>query len=118
MATALPLRVTPDGRLAQQDPVDAILAMIRVMAGTTASTWPHARWFGLLETFLEASAREKQDHEGLKDALNAALGHLGVTGYVVEAVTTGPLDGSGRRSFELTLRDPGGRSCFGRVAAS
>lgn len=115
--TALPLRVTPEGRLAQQDPLEAVLETIRVMAGTTATTWPHAPWFGLFELFTEAAGRQKQDHESLKDALNLALGNLGVAAYTVQAVTTGAADGSGRRSFQLTLLDRQGQALFGRVDA-
>ncbi len=117
MLTALPVRVTPDGKLAQQDPLDAVLGLIRIMAGTTSTTWPHARWFGLLELFLEAAGREKQDHETLKDALNTGLQNLGVTDYRIQSVTTGPLDGGGRRSFQLTIQDPAGQALFGQIGA-
>jgi len=114
---SLPLRVSPDGRLAQQDPFDAVLSTIRVMAGTTATTWPHAPWFGLFEQFTEAATRQKQDHEALKDAINLALGRLGVPGYKVHSVTTGPIDGSGQRTFQLTIHDPAGQARFGSVGA-
>jgi hypothetical protein len=117
MLTALPLRITPDGRLDRQDPLDAVLGMIRVMAGTTRTTWPHAPWFGLFELFTEAAERQKQDHEALKDSLNTALAKLGISGYTVHAVTTGSIDGSGRRSFQLTIHDPAGQALFGKVGA-
>lgn len=117
MPTAIPLRVTPDGKLLQQDSFDAVLGLIKVMAGTTATTWPHAKWFGLYEAFAEAARREKQDHEGLKDALNTAFGELGVTAYTVDAVTTDLIDGSGRRGFRLTLIDQAGQARFGEMAA-
>ncbi len=114
---SLPLRVKPDGRLDEQDPFDAVLASIRVMAGTTKTTWPHAPWFGLFEQFIEAATRQKQDHESLKDAINLGLDRLGVSGYKVHAVTTGPIDGSGQRTFQLTIHDSAGQALFGSVGA-
>ncbi len=118
LSTGLPLRVTPDGKLAQQDSFDAVLGLIKAMAGTTATTWPHARWFGLLEQFNEAARREKQDHENLKDAINAGLGELGVADIRVQSVTTGTIDGHGRRTFQITMVDGRGEARFGQVAAA
>ena len=117
MSIALPIRVMPNGTLAQQDPFDAVLALFGKMAATTSATWPHARWFGLYEAFLEASRREKQDHEGLKDALNTALSELGASAYVVKAVTTGVIDDQGVRHFQITMADETGRARFGDLAA-
>lgn len=117
MATGFPLRVMPDGKLVQQDSFDAVLGLIKVMAGTTATTWPHARWFGLYEAFSEAATREKQDHEGLKDSLNTALRELGVDRFAVQAVTTDVIDGTGRRGFRLTITDESGQARFGQMAA-
>ena len=114
LSTALPLRVTPDGKLAQQDTFDAVLELIRVMAGTTSTTWPAARWFGLFEQFSEAARREKEDHESLRDAINVALRELGVGHIQVQSLTTGEPDG-GRRPFQLTLVDSGGQARFGRI---
>ena len=116
-STALPLRVTSDGKLAQQDSFDAVLGVIRIMAGTTATSLPHARWFGLFELFHEASRREKQDHENLKDAINAALRELGVAEFQVQSVTTGAIDGTGRRGFQMTMVDGRGDARFGEIAA-
>ena len=117
MSTALPLRVTAQGTLAQQDAFDAVLGLIQAMAGTTSTTWAHAPWFGLFEAFAEAASREKQDHEGIKDSLNQALREMGVGNYQVLSVTTAEIDGSGRRQFRLTVTDPGGQARFGQVAA-
>ena len=117
MSIALPLRVTPDGKLVEQDSFEAVLGLIKVMAGTTSTTWPHVRWFGLYEAFSEAATREKQDHEGLKDSLNTALREVGVTAYVVQAVTTDVIDGTGRRGFRMTITDESGQARFGQVAA-
>ena len=117
-STALPLRVMPDGRLAQQEALDGVLGIIRVMAGTSSRAWPHAAWFGLLEAFTEAARRDRQDHEGLKDAINNALGQLGVEGFKIQSITTGPLGSDGKRTFRLTLLDPSGQAVFGEMATS
>ncbi|MGE0442938.1 MAG: hypothetical protein AB7L66_17615 [Gemmatimonadales bacterium] len=114
LATALPVRIGPDGKLLQEDAFDAVLRIIAVMAGTTPTTWPHAPWFGLLEAFGEASRRERQDHENLRDAINLALRELGVADIRVQSVTTGSMDG-GRRPFQLTLVDQRGDARFGQV---
>lgn len=117
MPAALPLAVTADGKLVQQDRFEAVLGIVRVMAGTSARAWPHAPWFGLLEAFTEAARRDRQDHEGLKDALNHALRQLGVTDYQVQSLVTGPVSAGGHRTFRLTLLDPEGRAVFGEMAA-
>jgi len=117
LSTALPLRVTPAGKLAQQDTLEALLGLMGKMAGTTAATWPHARWFGLFEAFEAAARREKQDHENLKDALNIAFGELGIDLYHVQSVTTGPIETDGRRTFQVTLVDAEGHALFGQIAA-
>jgi hypothetical protein len=114
---ALPLRITPQGRFVEQEGFDAILGLVQVMAGTSSRAWPHAPWFGLLEAFIEAARRDRTDHEGLKDAINAALGNLGVEGYRVQSITTGPLGVDGRRAFRLTMESPEGKALFGEMAA-
>jgi len=116
-STAFPIRVAPDGTLAQGEAFDGVLAMIRVMAGTSTRAWPHAPWFGLYESFIEAAQRDRQDHEGLKDAINNALKRLGVTDYLVQALATGAFAPDGRRQFRITMVGPDGRSIFGEMAA-
>jgi hypothetical protein len=116
-STALPLSVQSDGRLAQVDQFDAVIDLVGVMAGTTSTTWPHAPWFGLLDAFTEASRRERQDHETLRDAINLALRHLGVDQIKVQSVTTGAIEG-GRRAFQMTLIDDRGQARFGSVRAA
>ncbi len=115
--TALPLRVTADGRLEQQEGLDAVLELVKIMAGTTSTTWPHAPWFGLLEAFQEAAHRERQDQESLKDAINTALKELGVSWLSAYAVTTGGFDPQGRRTFQMTFHDRSGQVLFGALAA-
>ncbi len=53
---ALPFRITPDGQLARTDGASAVLRLIQAMVATTATSWPHARWFGLHERFLAVNA--------------------------------------------------------------
>lgn len=116
-STALPLRITPQGRFVEQEGVDAVLGLIRVMAGTSTRAWPHAPWFGLLEAFTEAARRDRTDHEGLRDTINAALANLGVEGLRIQSITTGALGVDGRRSFRLTMMSPDGTALFGEMAA-
>ena len=115
--TALPFRVTPEGKLEQQDGFDAVLELIRAMAGTTATNWPHAPWFGLLELFAEAANRDRQDQESLKDAINVALKNLGVVEWTVQSVVTGRVGGTGQRRFKLTIEDRAGQALFGDIDA-
>jgi len=116
-STAFPIRVAPDGTLVQGELFDGVLAIIRVMAGTSTKGWPHAPWFGLYESFIEAANRDRQDHEGLKDAVNNALKRLGISEYAVQALATGGFAPDGRRVFRLTMVGPDGRSIFGEMAA-
>jgi hypothetical protein len=116
-STALPLRLANDGKLVQADRFDAILSVIQAMAGTSTQAWPHAPWFGLQEAFTEAARRDREDHEGLRDAINAGLRELGVTDYRVQALVTGPVTPDGHRVFRLTLLDPEGRAVFGEMPA-
>jgi hypothetical protein len=116
-STAHPLHVTPDGRLAQQDRFAALLGMLQVMAGTSTRVWPHAPWFGLFEAFSEAARRDRQDHEGLKDAINHALRQLGVADFEVQSLSTGAPTFDGKREFRLSVRDPEGRIVFGEFKA-
>ncbi len=119
MPTAFPLRVLPDGSLAQQDQFDAVIEVMKFFALTGATALPHAPWFGLFEAFTAAGQRQNQDHENLKDALNVALGKLGVTSVLVKAVSTGTMDPrTGRRSFQVTMEDEQGVVRHGEVQAA
>ncbi|MHB1328306.1 MAG: hypothetical protein ACYC2K_08905 [Gemmatimonadales bacterium] len=117
-STALPLRIDATGSLIRQDDFDAVVGVIGQMAGTTSTTWPHAKWFGLFEAFSEAGRRQQQDHESLKDAINLALRELGVQRYRVQAVSTVRSDqGFGHRHFRITMVDADGRSRFAELDA-
>ncbi len=119
MPTAFPLRVLPDGSLAQQDQFDAVIEVMKFFAVTGTTALPHAPWFGLFEAFTEAGRRQNQDHENLKDALNIALGKLGVTAVKVQGVSTGTADPrTGRRSFRVTMIDEFGAVRHGEVQAA
>ncbi|MBX3145449.1 MAG: hypothetical protein KF785_01655 [Gemmatimonadales bacterium] len=116
LSTALPLRIDATGSLVRQDDFDAVLGLISAMAGTTSTTWPHARWFGLFEAFTDAGRRQQQDHETLKDAINLALRELGVEQFRVQSVTTVRSDhGFGHRHFRITMTDALGRSRFAEL---
>ena len=119
MPTAFPLRVLPDGSLAQQDQFDAVIEVMKFIALTGTAALPHAPWFGLFEAFTEAGRRQNQDHENLKDALNIALTKLGVASVQVQAVSTGTMDPrTGRRSFRVTMVDEQGTVRHGEVQAA
>jgi len=118
MPTALPLRVNPDGKLDQQDDLDATLGIVQIMVGTSAKLWAHAPWFGLFELFNDAARRDKQEHEALKDAINSALTRLGVDGFRVQSVMSGEILTNGRRKFNITLMDREGRAAFGDVQSA
>ena len=113
---ALPLRVGPDGRLARADPWDALMRLVRAMAATSQSAWPHAPWFGLEETFAAAN-RQLEEHPEIADALNRALAGLGVRWTRVETVRCLPTaPGSGERGFRVVLVDGGGRAVHADLA--
>jgi len=119
MPTAFPLRVLPDGSLAQQDHFDAVIEVMKFVALTGKTALPHAPWFGLFEAFTEAGQRQNQDHENLKDSLNTALGKLGVKSVQVKSVSTGGMDPrTGRRSFRVTMEDEHGVVRHGDVQAA
>jgi len=52
---ALPLRITRDGQLERGEATEQVVRLIQAMVATTAGSWPHARWFGLHELFLDAN---------------------------------------------------------------
>jgi hypothetical protein len=89
-ALALPLRVGADGQIERKDAVDALCDLMGSMAGTTAGTWPHARWFGLHEVILGARL-ELQDQSVLADAYNRAFTELGIDWARVHEIRTSPL---------------------------
>lgn len=113
--TAHRLRVSASGRLDTEDDLAAVLGVLRVMAGTTSTHWPHASWFGLYEAFAEAARQQKQDHELLRDAINTAFRELGIDGYHVASLSAAARDGTGTRGFELVIEDSEGRAHFGAV---
>lgn len=111
---ALPIRVDRNGQLARADAVDALLQVIRAMAGTTADVWPHAPWFGLYEQFAGANLG-LEDQQGLADALNVALERLDITWAEVHAVKTARQRGLGERRFDITLLVEDGEPVYGQV---
>lgn len=111
---ALPIRVDRNGQLARADAVDALLALIRAMAGTTATVWPHAPWFGLYEQFAEANLG-LEDQQGLADALNVAFERLGIGWAKVHAVKTSRERRLGERRFDITMLVEGGEPVYGQV---
>jgi hypothetical protein len=101
-ALALPLRITPDGQFARDDPAEALLRLIQAMVATGTGHWPHAPWFGLHERFLGVNA-DIEDHVALADALNEALDHLDVTWARVHRVRSVRGAAYGERRFDVTL---------------
>jgi hypothetical protein len=101
-ALALPLRVTPDGKLARAEGADSLLRLIQAMVGTTAGHWPHAPWFGLHEAFLRVNP-DIEDHASLADALNDALAQLHVGWARVQRVRSVRGAEYGERRFDVTL---------------
>lgn len=113
--TAHHLRVSAAGRLEQEDDLGAVLGVLQVMAGTTATHWAHAPWFGLYETFYAASKQQTRDHEALRDAINTAFTQLGVERFHVASVSSTAAATVGQRQFELVIEDRDGTTHFGAV---
>lgn len=103
----LPLRIGADGRLVRGEPVETLMRLFRAMAATPASAWPHAPWFGLQEVFAAANVW-LEDQPALTDALNDALGGLGVQWVRVDRVHTAPSTVPGERTFHVVLVDAAG----------
>ena len=101
---AWPIRVGADGRLERtDDPVGSLLSVVRAMAASPASSWGHARWFGLQEVF-EAVNPELQEQPAVADALNHALKQLGIHWVTVTTVLLDHGTPPGERRFRLTLK--------------
>jgi hypothetical protein len=100
---ALPLQIGKDGLFVRTDRVSSLLAVIRAMAASPASSWRHAPWFGLQEVFAAASADRGEQQPAVEDALNRALVGLGIHWARVEAVTLPREQAPGERSFSITL---------------
>lgn len=99
---SLPIRIHADGRLERTDPVAGLLRLFRAMAASPAGSWKHARWFGLQEIFAGANVL-LEDQQQIADALNVALGELGVGWARVLSVQTVRGEAYGERCFRLTL---------------
>lgn len=110
----LPIRVDRNGQLGRADAIEALLQLIRAMAGTTADVWPHAPWFGLYEHFAGANLG-LEDQQGLADALNLAFGKLGVTWAQVHAVKSANRRALGERRFDITILVEGAEPVHGQV---
>jgi hypothetical protein len=111
---ALPLRISRDGQFERGDATDQVIRLIQAMAGTTASSWPHAPWFGLHELFLDANLA-LQEQQTLADAINTALRNLGADWVQVTAVRTPRSRTPGERRFEITLIVDGAHAVHGAV---
>lgn len=111
---ALPLRITRDGQLERGDATEQVVRLIQAMVATTAGSWPHARWFGLHELFLDANLA-LQDQQALADGLNVALRNLGATWAHVAAVHTARDRAPGERRFDITLIVDGNQATYGTV---
>jgi hypothetical protein len=112
---SLPLRITRDGQLDRGEGTDQVIRLIQAMAATTATTWPHAPWFGLFEQFNEANLG-LQEQPGLVDALNAALRNLGAAWAEVQRVRTAADRAQGERRFDITLLIDGEQAVHGTIA--
>jgi len=111
---ALPIRITRDGQLERGEATDQVIRLIQAMAATTATSWPHAPWFGLFELFNDANLG-LQEQPGLVDALNTALRNLGAGWAEVQHVRTSPNRNPGERRFDITLLVDGERAVHGSV---
>lgn len=100
---ALPLRIGPDGLFERTDRVSSLLAVIRAMASSPASSWHHAPWFGLQEVFAEATSERGEAQPAVEDALNRGLAGLGINWARIESVAMQRGRAPGERSFTLTL---------------
>jgi hypothetical protein len=99
----LPVRISADGQLERSDGAEAVLRLIQAMVATTAGSWPHARWFGLHERFVAINA-DVEDQAGLADAMNGALGRLGVDWARVRQVRSVRGAAYGERRFDVILQ--------------
>jgi hypothetical protein len=113
---SLPLRITPEGQLERTDPVSSLLGIIKAMAATSRTAWPHAPWFGLQELFAESSL-DLQEHPRIVSALNTSFAGLGIDWARVSAVRRPPTRVPGERNFDITLLIDG-KPAYGNVAAS
>lgn len=115
-ALALPIRINPDGRLERTEPGEALLQVVQAMVASSAASWAHAPWFGLHELFLAANPAVRDQHR-LAEALNRALGELGLTQVRVASVTARAADAPGERRFDITFVSEGEPPLYGSVTA-
>jgi hypothetical protein len=105
-SVALPIRITADGQLERTDAVEALAAVLHIMAASSARTWPHAPWFGMQE-MIAARRGEIQQPARLAEAFNTGLAGLGVDWARVETVRPVRQAGSSEVAFEVALRIDG-----------
>jgi hypothetical protein len=112
---AFPLRLNKSF-LQRCDEVDAILALIRVMAVTPNGSWAGSRHFGLRDLFEQARMHPELPAQAVQE-VNRALEDLGITHYRVQAIVKDPQAKQDEDSYTVTLisSDAGGQTVSRKV---
>jgi hypothetical protein len=87
--------------LRRSDEVQAVLALIRVMANTPHGSWEGCPHFGLRDFFENAKIRPDLPHA--IQEMNLALSDLGIVGLRVESITKGPHENRDVDSYSVNI---------------
>ena len=82
--------------------MEAVLALIRVMAATPYQSWAGCRSFGLRDFFETSRMRSELPHEAVI-AVNSTLQDLGLLNFTVESITAEFPAGQQSGSYNVTL---------------
>lgn len=81
---AFPLRLESDF-LRRTDETEAVLTLIRLMAGTPGGSWQGGRHFGVRDIF-EGARTNPNAPRVAAERMNLALADLNITGYRVKSI--------------------------------
>ncbi len=113
MFIAFPLRLE-NAFLRRCEEPEAILALVRVMAGTPNGSWPACPHFGVRDFFEQARLKPDLPRQAAQE-MNRALEDLGITHYKVQAIVTEPRANRDIDSYEVTLVDSSGETLAVKV---
>ena len=86
--------------------MEAIIALLRVMASTPYGSWSGGTHFGLREFFEQARARPELPQAAIQEG-NAALADLGITEYRIDRIAKEESTDRDVDSYTVTLIMPG-----------
>lgn len=101
---AFPMRLQENGLLRRADGVNALIALLKIMASTPAGSWAACPNFGLRDLF--ENSRQRADVATLAATrINETFRDLGIDNYVVTEVVREISPGRETDTYSITLEN-------------